>query len=54
MSSWVIRNKDTKEVIFETFNRETVDALNTQKYEAVPIMQYLQELNKQIKTGEQS
>jgi hypothetical protein len=43
--SWVIRNKKTGEVVMETFDRKKVDALNTKKYEAVPIAQHLRELN---------
>lgn len=43
--SWVIRNKETREVIMETFDRKKVDALNTEKYEAVPIYEYLCGLN---------
>jgi hypothetical protein len=49
-ASWVIRNKATKEVICETYNKRTIDALNTAKYEAVPIMQYLQGVNKALKS----
>lgn len=45
-ASWVIRNKETGAVLFETFSRKLVDALNTQKYEAVPILAYLGSLNK--------
>lgn len=45
-ASWVIRNKETGELLFETFDRKKVDALNTEKYEAVPILEYLQSLNK--------
>lgn len=45
-SSWVIRNKVTGEVVMETFDRAKVDALNTAKYEAVPIREYLASLNK--------
>ena len=47
--SWVIRNKETKEVIAETFSRKVVDALNTQKYEAVPIREFLASLNRVVK-----
>ena len=43
--SWVIRNKETREVIMETFSEKTVAALNTEKYEAVPIYEYLCSLN---------
>ncbi|EMM6788246.1 PLxRFG domain-containing protein [Pseudomonas aeruginosa] len=45
-ASWVIRNKETGEVMAETFDRKKVDALNTEKYEAVPIQQHLASLNK--------
>jgi len=45
MASWVIREKATKRVLFETFDYAKVAALNTEKYEAIPIRQYLAELN---------
>lgn len=45
-ASWVIRNRETGEVVMETFDRKKVDALNTEKYEAVPIQEYLAGLNK--------
>jgi hypothetical protein len=44
-TSWIIREKATGLVLFETFNRSLVSALNTQKYEAVPIFEYLVSLN---------
>lgn len=44
-SSWVIKNKDTGEVIMETFDKAKVNALNTEKYVAIPILQHLQGLN---------
>lgn len=44
-TSWIIRNKATGEVLFETFNSKLVAALNTRKYEAMPIGQYLASLN---------
>jgi hypothetical protein len=44
-ASWVIRDKETKSPIMETFNPDLVDKLNTNKYEAVPIGQYLGEIN---------
>lgn len=45
-ASWVIRVKATGAVICETFNARAVAALNTAKYEAVPIGEYLASLNK--------
>lgn len=51
-ASWVLRNKETKQVICETFDKRKVDALNTAKYEAVPIMEYLCALNASLKEGQ--
>ncbi len=45
-ASWVIRDKETGQVLFETFSKAVVDAINTKRYEAVPILKYLQGLNK--------
>lgn len=47
-ASWVIRDRATKAVICETFNPKSVAALNAAKYEAVPILEYLQSLNEDI------
>jgi hypothetical protein len=44
-ASWIIRNKTTGEVIAETFNRRMVAALNVEKYEAIPALEYLVSLN---------
>lgn len=44
-ASWIIRNKTTREVICETFSPAFVAAINTTKYEVVPILEYLQSLN---------
>ena len=44
-ASWVIKDRKTGEVVLETFSRSIVDALNVDKYEAVPILEYLQSLN---------
>ncbi len=48
-NSWIIRNKETKKVVFETFSKHVVDCLNTTKYEAVDSYTYLCELNAKIK-----
>lgn len=45
-ASWVIRNKETKEVLCEVFTKRIVEKLNTDKYEAVPILEYLVSLNR--------
>lgn len=49
--SWILRNKITKEVIMETYDIRKVNALNTSKYEAVPILSYLYQVNAEIKAG---
>ena len=47
-SSWVIVSRATGHAVMETFSRATVDKINTEKYQAVPILEYLQSLNKAI------
>lgn len=44
-ASWVIIEKSTGKVIMETFDKRKIDALNTEKYKAVPILEYLVGLN---------
>lgn len=51
--SWIIRNKTTKQVVLETFSRKIVQALNVAKYEAVPIREYLYEMNAKTKEAAQ-
>lgn len=48
-ASWVIREKDGGAVVMETFDKTKVDALNTEKYEAVPIQEHLASLNRVIR-----
>lgn len=48
-ASWVIVNKATRQAVFETFNENTAKAVNTRLYEAIPALQYLQQLNRTIK-----
>ena len=47
--SWVIVNKATNETIFELWNIETVYYINAEKYKAIPVREYLENLNKQVK-----
>jgi hypothetical protein len=49
--SWIITEKATGNAIAETFLRHVAEAVNTEKYEAVPAMEYLQGLNRKIKEG---
>jgi hypothetical protein len=45
VASWVLREKATGKVIMETYDQAKVRALNTAKYEAVPIAEYLASIN---------
>jgi acyl-ACP thioesterase len=46
-ASWVIVNKETDQPVCETYSDKLVQALNTNKYKAVPILEWLQSINKQ-------
>ena len=49
--SWIIVETKTKAVIFETFEAKTVKAINKKKYAAIPTLEYLQALNKSLRTN---
>ena len=51
-ASWVIKEKGTGNVVMETFDKAKVDALNTEKYEAIPILDHLVGLNRAIKKAD--
>jgi hypothetical protein len=44
-ASWVIIENTTGNAVFETFSKGTADAINTIKYKAIPILEYLQSVN---------
>lgn len=48
-ASWIIIDISTKEAILETYSKNIADAVNTKKYRAVPVLEYLQQLNKSLK-----
>ena len=48
-TSWVIVERSTGNALFETFNPKLVAAINTIRYQVVPILEYLQALNAEIK-----
>ena len=52
MASWVIVEKATGKAVLETFNRKVASAVNTKRYEVVPILQYLYKLNRTIKQAQ--
>lgn len=45
-ASWAIINLKTGNAIYETFNPRFVAALNTEKYKAIPIRQWLASLSR--------
>jgi hypothetical protein len=51
-ASWVLREKGTGRVIAETYDPTKVARLNTVRYEAVPILDYLVGLNAAIKQSD--
>ncbi len=51
-ASWVIKRKSDGMVLLETYNKRLVDRLNTTRYEAVPILDYLYSLNRPIREQE--
>lgn len=49
--SWVIVDQITGKSVCETFSRKIVDAINTSRYRAIPIEEYLPGLNRAIKAN---
>lgn len=47
-ASWIILDLENHPVM-ETFNKRIVENLNTKKYKAVPILEYLCDLNNHIR-----
>ena len=45
-SSWIVVSKETGAAIFETFNEQLTTIINRDKYDVVPVLTYLQGLNK--------
>ena len=50
-ASWVIVDKATGNGIAETFLKHVAEAVNVNKYRAVPIQEYLADLNARIKAS---
>lgn len=44
-ASWVIRDKATGDVVMETSQKSVAEKINTEKYEAVPVLEHLQQFN---------
>ena len=48
-ASWVVVDKKTGTAIFETYVEKTAMGIDADKYTAVPILEYLQSINKKGK-----
>lgn len=48
-SSWIIKEKATGKVLFETWNPQIPKKLNKKKYVSQPILEYLGNFNKSVK-----
>lgn len=48
-ASWVIMERGTDRVMFETFDRRQAEAASAAGHKAVPIREYLANLNKKAK-----
>lgn len=48
-ASWVIVDKQTGKAVMETFNQATADAINREKFNVLPALEYLQQLNRNLK-----
>ncbi|MEJ7644249.1 MAG: hypothetical protein WKF87_06620 [Chryseolinea sp.] len=49
--SWVIVHKETGVAVLETYSHTITLQINTDKFSVIPILQYLQDLNKRIKNS---
>jgi hypothetical protein len=45
-ASWVIVDLLSNQPVLETFSKQVADAINTNRYKAVPILEWLQSLNR--------
>ena len=48
-ASWVIVRRVDNKAVYETFNESIAKAINASLYKAVPVLEYLQQLNKERK-----
>lgn len=49
VQSWFVVSRETGEVVIETWNQKAVDRLNTEKYAAIPALEYLSRINAAIR-----
>jgi len=44
-ASWIIRNRETGETVLETSDKKVADKINKNKYEAIPALLHLEQIN---------
>ena len=44
-ASWIIKRRDTGEIVMETFSAEIADAVDPSRFIVTPILQHLVSLN---------
>jgi len=49
MTSWIIIRKSDNKAVMETYNIRTVQAINQEAYQVVPVMDYLVSINGVVK-----
>ena len=54
ITSWVIVRKATGEAVLETYSARVAFAINKEKYRVVPILEYLEGINAEIKSANNS
>ena len=47
-ASWIIVDKQTRKAVMETFDKATADAVNRDKFDVLPALEYLQQLNRSL------
>lgn len=52
-ASWVIVDRSTNAAVLEIYQESLLPHLDTEKYKAVPILQYLENLNRKIRETRQ-
>lgn len=49
MASWVIVDIKTEKPVLETYSARMIEHLNTHRYKAIPIQEWLASINRRIK-----
>lgn len=50
-NSWVIVDRTTGNSVFETFEQNTAERINTAKYEVITTLQWLTRFNQKLKSS---